>query len=70
MAEKIIMGPERLVLSKVDYPVTFATLGAIEAYTEALEVAKDIHAAKVSIANKALKAAEREALDKLKGELK
>ena len=70
MAEKITMGPESLVLSKVDYPVTFATLGAIEAYTEALKVAKAAHAAKVTSADKALKDAEQEALDKLKGELK
>lgn len=70
MAEKLVVGPENFILSKEAYPITFATMSAIEEYTKAVAEAKASYNKSVFEADKRLKDAEEAALDKLKGELK
>lgn len=70
MSETIVMGPEVLVLCKEDFPITFATISAIEVYKQAIKEAEDKYNKDVSSASYNMKTAEEAALDSLKEKLK
>ena len=70
MAEKIIVGPEQMILDMHTYPITFGVMSSISAYREAISLARDSRNKVVAEANKRFEAAEKTALDELKKELK
>jgi len=69
MVEKIVMGPEALVLDSQEFPIVFGTVEAVKKYRESLRKAQEDYNEQVARANEKLKNQQREALEEVKQSL-